>query len=361
MKVAYLLGSLNRGGTETLLLDVFKNASKADFDFVGIYRKDGLLRADFYATNQKFIKLTPKFPFDIFYLFKLRKTLKREKINIVHSQQFIDAFYAKIATLFTTIKVVQTYHGFEKEHFLLKFIIRKTDKNLFVSNYQRELYIKKYNLKSEKQAVVYNGISFDKFLIHHEKTDLPEKYGNGLKLAMVGNFVLVRDQLTICKFLKLLVQKDVKFDFYFVGKQSDNEIWRYNECVDFCKKNQLDNVHFLGSRNDIPAILKQMNAFVYSTNHDTFGIAVVEAIACGLPTFVNDWVVMSEITEDGKYATIYKTKDVQDLLQKFTDFFQNRDIYFQKAKEAATFVREKYSIEKHIAQLNNVYNTLSSN
>jgi hypothetical protein len=35
MKIAYLLGSLNRGGMETLMLDVFKNADKADFDFIG--------------------------------------------------------------------------------------------------------------------------------------------------------------------------------------------------------------------------------------------------------------------------------------------------------------------------------------
>lgn len=36
MKVAYLLGSLSRGGTETLLLDVFRNADKADFEFIGV-------------------------------------------------------------------------------------------------------------------------------------------------------------------------------------------------------------------------------------------------------------------------------------------------------------------------------------
>ena len=36
MKVSCLLGSLSRGGTETLLLDVFRNADKADFEFIGV-------------------------------------------------------------------------------------------------------------------------------------------------------------------------------------------------------------------------------------------------------------------------------------------------------------------------------------
>jgi hypothetical protein len=38
---AFLLGSLNRGGTETLLLDVFQNISSAKFEALGVYRKTG--------------------------------------------------------------------------------------------------------------------------------------------------------------------------------------------------------------------------------------------------------------------------------------------------------------------------------
>ncbi|MFC2425947.1 MAG: hypothetical protein ACFNUT_05350, partial [Bacteroidota bacterium] len=41
MKIAYMLGSLNRGGMETLLLDVFKNARIAEYSFIGIHRKGG--------------------------------------------------------------------------------------------------------------------------------------------------------------------------------------------------------------------------------------------------------------------------------------------------------------------------------
>ena len=60
MKVAYLLGSLSRGGTETLVLDVFKNSEKASYDFIGIHRKDEPLKDDFYATMPDFIKCGPK-------------------------------------------------------------------------------------------------------------------------------------------------------------------------------------------------------------------------------------------------------------------------------------------------------------
>ena len=372
-----MLGSLNRGGMETLLLDVFKNASKASFDFIGIHRKDGALKNDFQATGQKLICLSPKFPFDLLYFYKLRKLLKSENIQIVHAQQPIDALYAWIATLFSTIKVVLTFHGFgnfEKNR-LTDFIIKRTDKNIFVSDYQREFYTKKYHLKPEKQQTVYNGVSFEKIDSANEIPDFlchcgldpqsPNNSGDSdfrrndrtkLKMAMIGNFVSVRDQHTVCRFLKLLHNESVAFDFYFIGKKSDTEPWLYDDCVQYCSENGLqDYVHFLGSRNDVPAILKNMDAFVYSTDHDTFGIAVVEAMAARIPVFVNDWEVMVEISNHGEWATIYKSKDENDLLAKFMLFLQQKEIYQQKAINTSAKVRETFSIEKHLQNLAKEY------
>ncbi|GHT58050.1 glycosyl transferase family 1 [Bacteroidia bacterium] len=364
MKIAYLLGSLSRGGTETLLLDVFRNADKAEFEFIGIHRKHGALKDDFYATAPKFIQLAPRFPFDIFYFFKLRKILKKERIQIVHAQQYLDALYAWIATRFSKIKVVLTFHGydnFEKKDKWINLIIKRTDKNIFVSHFQKEYYIRKYDLKPEKQVVIYNGISFDKFCITNVILDLPQKFPTlrGLKICMVGNFVRVREQNSVCRFLKLLADKDVTFDFYFVGKKNEAEPWRYDDCVKYCQENRIGEcVHFLGSRNDVPAILKQMDAFVYSTNHDTFGIAVIEAIAAGLPVFVNDWGVMKEIINNGEFATLYKTKNENDLLSKFLLFLQDKEKYKVEAQNAAIEVRKLFSIERHINELSKLYNNL---
>ena len=365
MKVAYLLGSLNRGGTETLLLDVFKNVSKVNFDFIAIHRKTGFLQADFYATGVTFFHLSPKFPFDIFYFCKLRKLLKREKINIIHAQQSLDAVYARIACLGTKIKIVQTLHCYDnltdKKNKLMLLTLKLTDKNIFVSNFQREYYTKKYNLKPEKQVTVYNGISFNKF---DYKCNTPDFLQNSspsanLKMAMVGNFVRGREQSSVCKFLKLLHDRDVVFNFYFIGKKNEAEPWRYDDCVQYCKNNGLsDCVHFLGSRSDVPTILQNIDVFIYSTDHDTFGIAVIEAIAARLPVFVNDWGVMKEITNSGEWATLYKTKDEQDLLEKFLVFLQHKDKYQLKTQKAAKKVREKFSIEKHISELSKVYDDL---
>lgn len=370
MKIAYLLGSLSRGGTETLLLDVFKSCDKAPYEFMGVHRKDGPYKEDFYNTKPLFIQCAPKGKNFLSYLSRLRKLLLKENITIAHAQQFIDAVYAILATIGTDIKVVQTFHGYDfgtkgLNKWLLKWSILSSDSVCFVSEAQKQYYIKKYNLKClDKLHVVYNGINFSKFDIEKQPLELPENktdrpQGGRLKLGMVGNFVPVRAQSSVCQFLKGLKDRGIDYDFYFVGRKSDAEPWRYDNCVSYCEENGLKNcVHFLGARADVPQILKHVDAFVYGTDHDTFGIAVIEAVAAGLPTFVNDWEVMTEVTQNGKLATLYKTNDTEDFCEKFMDFVNNLESYKIMAVENAKIVRDIYSIEKHIERLCELYKSL---
>ena len=366
MKIAYLLGSLNRGGTETLLLDVFRNARQHQLDAIGVYRKGGQLEPDFIQSGISMFKL-PVTKNPVRYIFRLRKLLQRNNITAVHAQQPADALLAFVACWNTGIKLILTFHGYDFDVqksglFILRFIITRTDINLFVSKAQLEYYQQKYSLTPEKQQVVYNGISFKKldhfipsFYNLRSTLNLSEET---LLLGSVGNFNDVRDQMTLCRFLKLLNEHKIDFHFVFVGKQLETNPHLYNKCFNSCQKNGLSTkVSFLGSRNDVPAILHQLDAFLYATNCDTFGIAVVEAMAVGIPVFVNDWKVMTEITDNGKYATLYKSTDEVDLLQQFMVFLQNKETYKDKAQKATGFVREQYSIEKHIENLKQLYNS----
>ncbi|VBB44602.1 Group 1 family glycosyl transferase [uncultured Paludibacter sp.] len=367
MKIAFLFGSLNRGGTETLMLDVCKNLKKEDFKAIGVYRKGGALENDFVRSGVPFYKLRTRKNI-ISYLWKLRKLILTHHIDILHAQQPIDALYARLACIFTRKKIILTFHSFDfnSNKCLLNYIIKKTDLNIFVSEYQKKYYENKYKLISSKQSVIYNGIDFKKLesainsnqdSVLRNELRLNEKT---LLLGMVGNFNEGRDHFTICQFLNVLNKTGIDFHFLFVGKRIENFATKYDDCVKFCDENKLQKkVSFLGVRNNVPDILVQLDAFIYATEHDTFGIAVVEAMASGMPVFVNDWEVMNEITEQGELATLYGTKDEKDLLEKFMVYLQNKETYKQNAVDIAKIVKEKYSIELHIENLTEVYSQLN--
>ena len=134
MKIAYLLGSLNRGGTETLLLDVFRNASANQLDAIAIYRKSGVLESDFVSSTVQLYKLP--FQKNVFnYFFRLRRLLINQDIKQVHAQQPLDALLAWIATTGLDMKIILTLHGYDLQEsslgkLILSFILKRTDTNI---------------------------------------------------------------------------------------------------------------------------------------------------------------------------------------------------------------------------------------
>lgn len=367
MKVAFLLGALNVGGKEVLLLDVLSQKDELPFAPFCVYRKDGILSQRFLGTGVPLKKINTK-PI-IKFLWHLRNYVRSNQIDIIHAQGSFDAALAEIATIGMKVKTVQTIHGLDESSGegrinLQKLMMRCCSRTVFVSKYQQDFYIKKYSLSKklqDKTLVIYNGLDLSKFDVEPVEVPLPRCFDKGLRLITVGNFVAGRRHFLICKFLKLLTDAKVEFDFYFVGREDVRQEWRYNECYSFCEQNGLLNrVHFLGSRNDVPQLLKQMDAFVYSSDADTFGIAVIEAIYSGLLVFVNDFEVMQEITLDGNLATLYKSGDENDLLDKFSAALKNNHIATKNSNEIMSVVASCFSIESHVAGLNNLYVSILS-
>jgi len=368
-KVAYLLGGLERGGTETLLLDTLRRVRRTDWPCLLVYRKPGALLAAFRQTDVPMQQLFPRHRLDVAYLLRLRRLLVGEGIRVVHAQLPLDAFLAYWACLGTGIRLVLSVHGYDFGYnrlarLLLRFILPRTDRNLFVSQYLASHYRTGYDLRprQHRQHVVYNGVDFRKFgpaPAQSVRRELGIPPGV-LLLVCVGNFVAVRDQLTICRFLNRLRNEGIDFRFLFVGSRNPADPIHYDQCVAYCTEHGLmDQVRFLGSRHDVPALLTEADAFVYASHHDTFGIAVVEAMAAGIPVFVNDWPVMREITDNGTWATLYRTQDIDDLTRRFLDFLRRRPVYRAQAVRNAERVRNRFSIEQHFEELKRHYTAVA--
>ena len=368
MKVAILLGSLNQGGSETLILDTLKNLNDPAADISCIYRAEGLLYNDFLDTGARLVRIAPKNKWDIFYIWRLRTYLKKNQISIAHAQQSVDALYAWLACLGLKTKVLFTMHGYDykfgkRTKQIISFIHGRTFLNIFVSKTQRDYFIDTYHFDPVKTRVLYNGVCFDKF-DNFQYSSIRKEFNissTDLLLGMVGNFNPARDQMTICRFLNLLNQKEVDFTFIFAGSQSKAAPWFWDECQGYIQENELsERVIFAGPRHDVPNFNSQLDAFLYATDHDTFGIAVIEAMSKDTPVFINDWKVFLEITDRGEHGSIYKSKDEKDLLKHFLEFLKNKEIYRQKAKQDADWVKERYSIQAHIHNLLEIYREVAS-
>lgn len=353
MNVLFLIGSFALGGKERLLLDVMERRDQLPFAAWCVCRKGvGDPSKGIIHISSK--RIVP-------FLVNFRRQIRNRQIQVVHAQSAFDALLASLATIGLKTRVVQTYHSYtfstsRRSRLLESLSTDLCHKLVFVSAQQMQHYAQVHNLSAKQQAkqvLIYNGVNFDRFPMASHTP------GPRLKMAMVGNFVREKDQLFVCRFLRELSLRYSDFDFYFIGEQKQQWPQCYQQCVDYCNAEHLnENVHFMGGRKDVPQLLSQMDAFVYCSNSETFGLAVVEAVAMGLPTFVNDLPVFQEVFQDGKLATIYNTGDMQQLLNLFDDFLNRSEEYRQQAAENARQVRSIYSITTYISNLDSLYSQI---
>lgn len=364
MKVAYYIGSLNRGGAEMLLLDICRKKECAPYEILLVYRNEGELSGCFRSTGVPMFRLKPK-GLKLSYFNQLRRLLKHENVEILHAQTLTNAVIGVFVTLFTKIRLVATFHGFyqSKLNALYRHVVMwNADAMVFVSKDLCEWYTEHSLLCPRHRChVVYNGINFDKLDTDYPVPDFLTKTnddkGETIRLAMVGNFTGVRSQIVVCRGFKLLKKEGINnIDLYFVGKKVETEPHYYDECIKYCMDNEInDMVHFVGSRGDVPAILQHIDGFVYSSIRDSFGIAVVEALASGAPVIVNDWKVMVEIIQNKEWASFFHSNDEKDCCEKIIQLVENIELRKQQAQIHMLEVRNTYSIEKHIMNLNKVY------
>lgn len=381
MKVAYMLGALNQGGAESLILDICRRKEQVPYECVCMYRHEGNMSDAFKSTTLPLVQV-PKVRGSLLYIWALRKAFLKEKVTIVHSQTPSNTLLLLLALVGSRIQVITTFHGYNFGHapwWQRKIVYAVSKKILCVSNYQKQYYEEKWKLpKGNKLEVVHNGIDFTKMDTAAKSEELREN--SKIKLAMVGSFVCVRSQMVVARALARLDAMRLEsatldathleipeFDFYFIGRRDEKEAWRYDECVKYCEENGLKNVHFLGNRDDVPSLLKSMDGFVYSSAQDTFGIAVIEAIAAGLPIVVNDWAVMKEVCDLGlpdsnKAIRFFRTNNVDDCAQKIEELLMdiktNQKVMREQSQEAADAAKNKYTIQNHIYQLNRIYQSL---
>lgn len=309
----------------------------------------------------------------LIFIFNLRRIIKRYKADIIHTHQPADVIYSCLALVGLKVKIVRTYHGYEginrnkpgfsyRRRLLYFFINQFASLNLFVSDDLRNYY-RKINPKQRQinQKVLYNGVNMMD-LSMQRVSNIRLELGitsESILLGMIGGFnTMGRDHLTVCKALKFVLKTNPEVHFLFIGKTTGKFPELYNDCLNFCSQNGiLGNVHFVGERNDVGGILKELDMYVHSSNNETFGISLVEAMLSGVPCIASDIPPFREVSDNGKYLTLFEKGNAEDLYDKI--YIELKNLQSAGTKErisnAKLFAEKNFSIQVHLERLHKLY------
>ena len=344
-----------------LILDVCRNARENDLDVSFAATGGGDLEADFKNSDVDFFRLERRLPIDFSVIKNLREIIRENKIDIVHAHQAVEGIHAYFACRGTKAKLVLSFHGYipdRKNRLALKFLIPRTDANITVSNQFLKWLSEKDKLDTSKNfQVIHNGIDEKRLTGSGKnlKTEL-DLSSETLLFGMIGNFYAAprKDQLTVCRALPEFFRRIPNAHFVFVGRAEENS--DYEKCVRFCEENKIaDKISFLGRREDVADILKSLDVFVLSSQHESFGIAAVEAMLVKVPAILSDIEPLLEVSGDGEFAGIFQTKNPSELSEKMIRLAENKNERENLAEKAFAFAKDNFSIEAHLRELKKLY------
>jgi N-acetyl-alpha-D-glucosaminyl L-malate synthase BshA len=276
----------------------------------------------------------PLFEFPLYSLAlasKMVEVAEYEKLDLLHVHYAIphasSAYLAKqMLKDKRDLKIITTLHGTDitlvglEPSFLplVKFSTEQSDGVTAVSRFLKEKTITNYNIEKEIE-VIPNFIDTSVYKPQGDKCFRKNLAGKDEKIIVhTSNFRAVKrvsDTIRILEF----VRKEVPAKLLLIGDGPDR-----SECERLCRELKLcDHVKFLGKQEGLVEILNSADLFLIPSQSESFGLAALEAMACGIPVVSSSVGGLPELIRHNETGFIAEIGDISRMAKYAINLLTN--------------------------------------
>ena len=297
IRVLQVFGALNRGGSESMIMNLYRNIdrTKVQFDFVKHTSEVCAFDEEIKSLGGSIYE-APRFNFLNYFSYRKwwnKFFASHPEYRIVHGHLFtIASIFFKEVHKYKKITIGHS-HATKTPLLNVKTLLRRP----FLSELSR---YSDYRFACSKDAgqwiygnesftVVKNAIDSSRFVFDDKKNkDIRSEFhiNNQLVIGNIGRLTPQKNQDFLLDVFSVIHKKNKESILMIVGVGELEQQLRLKT-----KKLELeDAVIFTGSRPDVPALLSAMDVFVFPSVYEGLGIAAVEAQAAGLPTICSSTI-----------------------------------------------------------------------
>jgi glycosyltransferase involved in cell wall biosynthesis len=365
-KLAYVVNSLNPGGTERLVVEMSK-AFSGMYDITVLCLDEpgtwaGILRNEGIPVHC----LWRQPGFDPALPFKLATLFRDANIKIVHAHQCTPWFYAALSRMINpTPRLLFEEHGrFYPETKKLKRIIvnrllisRLTHRTIAVSEDIRQRLNIYEGLKKENIDVIYNGVQTAQVLNNADREACRNTFGFEAGSFVVGTV----GRLDSIKNLPMLVNAFAHASRslpalrgLLVGDGPE-----FNNIRSLIGKERLsDRIYMTGFRDDSKIIVQCMDLFVLSSVSEGTSMALLEAMASGIPAVVTNVGGNPEIVINGKTGWVIPSNSPESLAAVIHEAVADPKMRYDMATAAKQRYVENYTFDRMIENYGHQYRSI---
>ncbi|MBA2173897.1 N-acetyl-alpha-D-glucosaminyl L-malate synthase BshA [Halobacillus locisalis] len=301
-------------------------------------------------------------PYDLALANKMAEVINREELDILHVHYAMPhAICAILAKQMCNrdVKIITTLHGTDitvlgidsslKQ--MIKFGIEESDQVTAVSSslvdQTRDM------LDTTKEIdVIYNFVD-EREYFRKDNRSLREDYCiNEEEKVMVH----------ISNFRKVKRVQDVIYTFSLVEKQIPSKLLlvgdgpEYSDCRQLVQDLELeDRVLFLGKQENVSDLLSISDLKLLPSEKESFGLVLLEAMACGVPCIGTNIGGIPEVIDHGETGYIAELGNVEQMAYYATRMLGDDTVMHEMSQKARAVVQEKFASTTILEQYEALY------
>ncbi len=302
-------------------------------------------------------------PYSLALASKMAEIARYQNLDLFHVHyaipHAISAYLAKeMIKDHHPIKIITTLHGTDitlvgKDQSFLevtRFSIEKSDAVTAVSRYLRDKTIEFFNIEKNIE-VIYNFI--EEQPEQRKKCDeLRQRIApNGEKIiSHLSNFRPVKRVEDVIEVAyKVLQEMPVKVMMIGDGPERSKAEARARE-LDIA-----EHVQFLGKQDNVYLLLSLSDVFIMPSSLESFGLAALEAMVCGIPCITSNAGGLVELVREGISGFTTDVGDVNNMAEHTLRLLKNPKLHTKLAQSTREYALANFHVDQIIPQYIELY------
>lgn len=232
----------------------------------------------------------------------------------------------------------------------IKMYNQYTTRFIAISKAIKKYWSESKGIINNKITTIYNGINYNDISLSCDKC----KKNKILKVVIVGGVYPTKGQHLLVDAICMLpidIRQNILLDVIGWGSPKYIETMKIR-----AKANHwLDNLHFLGSRNDVHSLLGNYDIGCMCSRSEGFGRATAEYMHAQLGVIASDSGACPELIENGVCGQLFENGNAQDLARCIERYYNDRDLLIQHSHEARKKALCQYTDEINAQNIYKLY------
>lgn len=300
---------------------------------------------------------------DLWSAQQLSRIVREREIEIVHAHLARDYPLAALAIRRNArARLIITRHVLFPLKKIHALTLSRVACAITVSEPVARTLISRKIFPASKVKIVPNGIDFERFAAARNISNGEKLRGSlqipqrRLLIGTVGEINQLKGHEEFVRAAALIAAQFAEAEFIIAGADtSPDGVHRaaLERLVD--ELNLRGRVHLTGWLDGVAPLLGALDVFVSASRTESFGLAIVEAMASGAAVVATATAGARSVIEDGVTGHLVAVGDVEALAASVIRLLSNKDERSRMSERARHAARERFSLERMVADTEQIY------